>query len=308
MRKWFSGKVTKQEFDREAREIVTDNYGDFKSLLNFQFNNFYQQNAVNYKVHLHNEFLLCIITKCNTFSSVVTEAATKPLDTSYHSSLAAAKSSQRPKKKFKSESNQGTKSSSSYYLRFVPVDSINHAPSIRTASYEAASSIDTNFSLEFCARERSLPYFKMIHGRLLLGAIDFNLQHVDIKAVFLVAEATIWMLKNILSKLSSRSEFRNKLRCESSYNNFKTMNSEIGHRHHTKMNSQDSFDFDPDIFKNMDMENLKTEEKEEQDEEEDTLLKDLGSNLNNPLIVPNKKLPTSLFDLKNLLQVTFSKI
>jgi hypothetical protein len=27
MRKWFSGKVSKQEFDKEAREIVTDNYG-----------------------------------------------------------------------------------------------------------------------------------------------------------------------------------------------------------------------------------------------------------------------------------------
>ena len=251
---------------------------------------------------MHNEFLLCIITKCNTFSSVVTEAATKPLDSSFHSTLIATKPSQRPKKKFKSESNQGTKSSSSYYLRFVPVDSINHAPSIRTASYETASSIDSNFSLEFCARERSLPYFKMIHGRLLLGAIDFNLQHVDIKAVFLVAEATIWMLKNILSKLSSRSEFRNKLRCESSYNNFKATNSEAGQRNH-KINTQDTFDFEPDIFKNIEVENLKTDDKEERDEEEDTQLKDLGSNLNNPLIVPNKRLPTSLFDLKNLLQV-----
>ncbi len=29
MKKWFSGKSTKQEFDCEAREIVTDNYGIF---------------------------------------------------------------------------------------------------------------------------------------------------------------------------------------------------------------------------------------------------------------------------------------
>ena len=35
MRKWFSGKVTKQEFDREAREIVTENYGFIKSILKF---------------------------------------------------------------------------------------------------------------------------------------------------------------------------------------------------------------------------------------------------------------------------------
>jgi hypothetical protein len=27
MKKWFSGKLGKQEFDKEAREIVTDNYG-----------------------------------------------------------------------------------------------------------------------------------------------------------------------------------------------------------------------------------------------------------------------------------------
>ncbi len=28
MKKWFSGKSSKQEFDIEAREIVTENYGN----------------------------------------------------------------------------------------------------------------------------------------------------------------------------------------------------------------------------------------------------------------------------------------
>lgn len=31
MRKWFSGKVSKQDFDKKARDIVTDNHGELNS-------------------------------------------------------------------------------------------------------------------------------------------------------------------------------------------------------------------------------------------------------------------------------------
>jgi hypothetical protein len=186
------------------------------------------------------------MTKCNSFSSTVSEAASKPLSTSSAGSIlinnndkqygTSLSSSQKPRKRLKTEMSSsgggngagiGNKSAS-YHLRFVPVDSIKHAPpiiinSLETASFHSTNNSNNNkeFSLQFCSRERSLPYFKMIHGRLLLGAIDFNLQHVDMKAVFLLAEATVWMLKNILSKLTSRSNFRQNLRCESAFENYK---------------------------------------------------------------------------------------
>ena len=91
-----------------------------------------------------------------------------------------------------------------------------HAPSIASASMEAAyMASNQEFSLDFCARERTLPYAKMIHNRMLLGAIDHNLQQVDIKAVFLLAEATVWLLINIITKLNLRSKFKQSLSSQS---------------------------------------------------------------------------------------------
>ena len=173
---------------------------------------------------MHNEFLLCIITKCNNFSSTASEVASTtifplmPLTTSTKTTTMAAAgnlSSKTPppsigKRKLKSSDSISpnnptttTVSPSSiqnpkYNLRFVPVDPIKHAPSILTASLQSAAMASQDFSLEFCARERTLPYAKMIHSRMLLAALDFNLAHVDMQAVFLLAEATIVMLKNIV--------------------------------------------------------------------------------------------------------------
>lgn len=274
------------------------------------------------KVHLHNEFLLCIITKCNSFSSTVTEAASKPI----YPPIPGFKSTpQRPKKRQKTETSAPSNSSrsTSYHLRFVPVDSIKHAPSIITPSFETAHFADKDFSLEFCSRERSLPYFKMIHGRLLLGAIDYNLQHIDIKAVFLLAEATVWMLKSIITKLSSRSNFKHKLRRESAYENYKRTcltDKKILGAHEKNMDrlvsqedTNDRFEIDPNMFKvkkdtecqvefdSDDQEMICDDEIVEQKE----ALKGFRNQMNNPLIVPQKKLPATLFDLKNLLQVCF---
>jgi hypothetical protein len=110
--------------------------------------------------------------------------------------MAAAKSSQKPRKKQKATellpSRAAKTKSASCHLRFVPVDPIKHAPSLIAPSFDTAHFADKDFSLEFCSRERSLPYFKMIHGRLLLGAIDHRLEHVDIKAVFLLGEVIFY--------------------------------------------------------------------------------------------------------------------
>jgi len=290
LKKWFSGKTTKQEFDNEARSIVTDNY-----------------------IHLHNEFILRIITKCNNFTSMVTDAANKPLSNkqTLNQDLLNKKTIQKAKKKLKT-SNQTTQGSKSTLFRFVPVDSIKHAPSIGTHSLETAALSTKDFSLEFCARERSLPYFKMIHNRLLLGAIDFNLQNIDIKTVFLLAEATIWLLKNIISMLASRSEFKKNIRCESAYENYKQMchlndvNLFAKKKQSFKSNLTE-FAICPNVFKKKSNQQQQTKECSNANqsidmEEERETLDRLSNNLDNPAIVPNKKLPTTLFDLKNLLQ------
>lgn len=274
---------------------------------------------------MHNEFLLCIITKCNNFSTIVSDALSKPLASNKQIYQDIHKKNQtqqqKPKKKLKttSQTTPGTKST---LFRFVPVDSIKHAPSILNHSLETVAQSRKDFALEFCARERSLPYFRMIHNRLLLGAIDFNLQNIDIKTVFLLAEATIWLLKNIISMLASRSQFKKAIRCESAYEKYREthhLNEPIPplkkKRTHTEVYSE--FDFCPSILKKQKKQLAAQDQVEEHDEcslsatasihlidsEEKEALESLSSNLNNPAIVPITKLPTTLFDLKNLLQV-----
>jgi hypothetical protein len=274
-----------------------------------------------------------MITKCNNFTSTATDAATKTI-----MPLLPTKTT-RPKKKLKSDSGMGgsnsissssnSKSSpKSFNMRFVPVDPIKHAPSIITASIETAQmASNKEFSLEFCAREKTLPYAKMIHNRMLLSAIDFNLQHVDIKAVFLLAEATVWLLKNIIQKISSRSKFRQKLRVQYAHEKFMNENisdERVRNRHRKNLFNDENFNFD--LNKNLlnrikaelsgedlnDIDDNSVVEFEEfgghnfskvNDEIEVDLGERASLNINN--IVPVKKLNSSLYDLKNLLQVKF---
>lgn len=232
----------------------------------------------------------------------------------------------KPKKKLKTgETN------SKYNLRFVPVDPIKHAPSIITASIETAALASQDFSLEFCAREKSLPYAKMIHSRMLLGAIDFNLQQVDIKAVFLLAEATICVLRTIICKLVSRSKFRSKLRSEEAYEEFKKKSNLSedrilnSHRARSNKNVSSQFEIDDKLMEKLkteisqnyefiqnDSENetdqsLNEENEEDEDLEDKKELRKFSNDLiNNKLKTPVKQLPITLFDLKNLLQVGLS--
>jgi hypothetical protein len=239
----------------------------------------------------------------------VTDAANKPItNKQIYSELP-----KKPKKKIKT-CNQNTLGSKSTLLRFVSVDSIKHSPSIQTSSLESAAQSTKDFSLEFCSRERSLPYFKMIHNRLLLGAIDYNLKNIDIKAVFLLAEATIWLLKNIITKLASRSEFKQRIRCESAHENYKINKMKcLNEINEERKKSQivNELKLGGNDFKRAKYDDNDFIEEEENDDEDEVntkekkVLEDLSDDLKNPAIVPVQKLPTTLFDLKNLLQVKF---
>ena len=188
-------------------------------------------------------------------------------------------------------------------FRFVPVDSIKHAPSICLSSLETAAT-NQDFSLEFCARERSLPYFKMIYSRFLLGAIDANLQSIDLKAVFLLAEATIWFLKNIISQLASRSQLKNEIRYESAYETIKINQVKNGitinesRQKASILKDDDDFAFIPNIFKKSKQDNCINHDKK-------YTSNSMSDYVKNPEILPITKLPTTLFDLKNMLQVRY---
>ena len=243
------------------------------------------------------------MTKCNNFTSIVNDTIEKPLSAKTQTLPDSKKPAVVKQKKKPKTNHPNTSGNRSTLFRFVPVDSIKHAPSICLSSLETAA-CNPDFSLEFCARERSLPYFKMIHSRLLLGAIDANLQSIDLKAVFLLAEATIWFLKNIVSQLASRSEFKKRIRCESAYENYKINQAKQGivlnESRKKAFISEDEFAFTPSVFKKT---KPTTNLNNVVEQEEKEILNSLSDNVNNPTIVPVNKLPTNLFDLKNLLQV-----
>lgn len=120
------------------------------------------------------------------------------------------------------------------------------------------------------------------------------------------------MLKNIISNLSSRSNFKHELRRESAYENFKRTNltdDRIFEAHMKKMKKNDNerFEIDPAIFRVKEEQLVEVDEEELTDtdaQKEKAQLDELSNYLNNPAIVPQQKLPTTLYDLKNLLQVT----
>ncbi len=217
----------------------------------------------------------------------------------------------------------------SYHLRFVPVDPIKHAPSIILASIETARLASQDFSLEFCARERSLPFAKMIHGRMLVSAIDYSISQVDPKAVFLLAEATCFMLKNILTKLISRNKFKNKLRYLSVHDNYRSKHitdKRILDKQNERLdrNIMNQFNLDPSFIsrlKNNDYEDEMMIESEldnqeitnkttenYKDENELNELKNLSYDLNNQFLVPVKKQKINLYDLKNLFEISKSSL
>lgn len=56
-------------------------------------------------------------------------------------------------------------------------------------------------NLEFCSTEHSLPYVRMIHNRILLTILELNIEYTDLHCIYLIAESTMYLLKNILTKL-----------------------------------------------------------------------------------------------------------
>lgn len=166
---------------------------------------------------------------------------------------------------------------------------------------------------------------------MLVSAIDYNISQVDPKAVFLLAEATICMLKNILTKLISRNKFKNKLRCLSVYDNYRSKNitdRRILEKQNERLNrnimsefnldsgllnkiKNNDFNADTDMIES-DEENKeeknKTTTENYKDENELTELNNISYDLNNQFIVPVKKQKITLYDLKNLLEISKSSL
>lgn len=135
-------------------------------------------------VHAHNEFLLAFFNKCQA------PCAGRESSSSSHvrDKLKRLKSKARPVRV-------------TFEKRFVPVAVTRHVPAAREPATER--------SLDLCLRERCLPDWMLVHGRMFVIAWDCGLEAVDDGAVELVLLAIKQRLRALLlAVLRRRSAYK----------------------------------------------------------------------------------------------------
>ncbi|XP_067662046.1 transcriptional adapter 1-like [Haliotis asinina] len=171
LKSWFKQKISKEDFDLEARNLLRED-----------------------AVHLHNEFLLAIIARCQVSSST-TVSKEKCLSSS------TSTPSKLKKGKIKRKIPGGR---ANLQQRFVPVNPTTHAHKVTTRSVD-----DGVTPLGFMSRDCLLPDISLMHGRMLVCAWESDLQDVASLTVKLLIQAVETQLKNIISLvLARRSGFK----------------------------------------------------------------------------------------------------
>ncbi|XP_076091348.1 transcriptional adapter 1-like isoform X1 [Mytilus galloprovincialis] len=182
---WFKQKISKEDFDLEARKLLTES-----------------------TVHLHNEFLLAIMSRCQSLSTSLVP----------RESSVSGRVSEQSRIKQKSKLRRKSTSSRSTLQKFVPSNPVNFAPQ---ATYKGGEEIN------FATRELAVPDISMVQGRMLVcawetgledvsdTAVKLIMQAIEVKeggsdtAVKLIMQAIENQLKNIISQvLSKRSGYK----------------------------------------------------------------------------------------------------
>ncbi len=105
-----------------------------------------------------------------------------------------------------------------------------------------------------------------------------------------------------------RSDFKLQLRKESAYENYKKIyltDKKILAKHDQRMKAMKDLNDEFEIESNILKQNEENTDEYSNCESEpvNKNLQELSSHINNPLIAPQQKLPSTLYDLKNILQV-----
>jgi len=169
LKSWFKQKITREDFDHEARSLLSTE-----------------------SVHLHNQFLLAILTKCQNIGSSLLS-----------SDHASQTSSDKQQKKEKSKRKLAIYHTG-LHQRFLAADPLCQAPVIQPQFPEQNDRVP-----DYATREMLLPDIAMVHGRLVVTAWEFGLDSVDDDAVHLLMMAVESELKTLISvTLSRRRAFK----------------------------------------------------------------------------------------------------
>ena len=171
MKQWYRQKIDKDKFDNEALSLLTEN-----------------------NVHLHNEFLVVIFTKCQTANFLH--------DSNVAKGNAAANSKPTPQtgkvvKKAKTTKKKKAVFRATFENRFVPADPMQYLP------VEVSKPV-ANDRVEFCTKATCLPDAEMLHGRVLVTTWEWGLEGASDAAIPVVLHAVHHVLKNLVSAMLSR--------------------------------------------------------------------------------------------------------
>ncbi|XP_067940960.1 transcriptional adapter 1-like [Watersipora subatra] len=166
---WFRGKMTKEEFDSQARSLFTDN-----------------------SVRVHNEFLLAMLNRVQaTSSSPVMQEVSRPSTLP----IQAQQKPKLPKKKPFVKAN--------FSQRFQPGNQLKQVRPMTSPPPATAKPVFVSSS------HGLLPDPGMIEGRLFVTAWELELEHVQSQIYALISFATENLLKDIISHvLSCRYGYR----------------------------------------------------------------------------------------------------
>nr|XP_039268788.1 transcriptional adapter 1-like [Styela clava] len=191
MKAWFKQQISKEEFDIEARQMLTKE-----------------------TTHLHNEFLLAVLTKCHAVGSV-----TGVKDTSTTLSTKAKKNKRKMqaiKRKFDNR-----------FVQAVPAS----LPPARNIQKENKQMLSRNKSMSkqkeipkqivFCSRSLEIPGMLEMNGRVAVITWEKGLDDFSDEVSQLVINAIYTILKNIIADICSRrsaykvrsTDFRHHISC-----------------------------------------------------------------------------------------------
>lgn len=200
MKAWFRKRITKEEFDVEARKLLATEQG-----------------------HLHNEFFLAILNKCQTLASfqpspsTVGVAVGVAVSTGINAAAAnrgSPAAMHSPRKfpdddrlkvgavKRRSKSNRAT-----FDHQFQPVAVSSMAPDLdeQQQLHQAADNLDPDFTINYSTdvRDGLMPDISLIQGRLLVAAWEEGLEggHPDPEVVNLICLAAEQQIRTIIMAL-----------------------------------------------------------------------------------------------------------
>ena len=177
MKTWFRKKSSKEEFDVAARKLLSKDV-----------------------IHLHNQFLLAILNKCQTLvnltpgpSLVKPEITNITINQELLSPSKFDPSADRLKKGKIKRKVKPNKAQLEH--KFQPVATSLCAPEVAAVNLPPEER-----DLAFCVREKTLPDISLIHGRLLVAAWEEGLEGVEDAAVSLTLAAVESQLRRLVAR------------------------------------------------------------------------------------------------------------